>query len=219
MLVAEARQYLARYLFQSDDIFKPVKMLSGGERGRLALAILALEGANFLLLDEPTNHLDIPAQEMLQTVLENFEGTILLVTHDRYLVDRLATQLWLLEDGHLEIFEGTYQEYVAERELQATQRKETVTKKNDMARQRKSMARARDNQNRKRVALLEQVEKEIAKLESNLKEIGQSLQQASEAKNIDEIQSLSLEYAAAESRLEEMLREWEELAREHSLAG
>ncbi len=219
MLVAEARQYLARYLFQSDDIFKPVRLLSGGERGRLALAILALEGANFLLLDEPTNHLDIPAQEMLQTVLENFEGTILLVTHDRYLVDRLASQLWLLENGRLKIFEGTYQEYVAERERQAALRKEVVTKNNDMARQLKSVARARDNQNRKRVAHLELVEKEIGQRESDLKEIGQLLQQASEAKEIDKIQSLSLEYAAAESQLEEMLREWEELAREHSLAG
>jgi hypothetical protein len=81
------------------------------------------------------------------------------------------------------------------------------------------MARARDNQNRKRIARLEQVEKEIAKLESNLKEIGQLLQQASEVKDLDKIQSLSLEYAAGESQLEQMLGEWEELAREHSLAG
>ena len=99
MLTGQARSYLAQYLFRGDDVFKPVRQLSGGERGRLALAILALEGANFLLLDEPTNHLDIPAQEVLQEVLEHFDGTILLVSHDRYLVDRLATQIWELRDG------------------------------------------------------------------------------------------------------------------------
>jgi len=109
----EARSYLAQFLFRGDDAFKPVHALSGGERARLALAILALDGANFLLLDEPTNHLDIPAQEALQETLEAFEGTVLLVSHDRYLVDQLATQVWDLHEGHLHIFNGSYREYVA----------------------------------------------------------------------------------------------------------
>ena len=113
MQLSEARAHLAQYLFRSDDVFKQVSMLSGGERGKLALAILALNGANFLLLDEPTNHLDIPAQEVLQEVLEQFDGTILLVSHDRYLIDRLATQIWHLEDGVLRIFKGNYQEFLA----------------------------------------------------------------------------------------------------------
>ena len=91
------------------------RSLSGGERARLALAILALEGVNFLLLDEPTNHLDIPAQEALQEVLENFSGTILLVSHDRYLIDRLATQIWDLRDGKLTLFKGAYREYMMQR--------------------------------------------------------------------------------------------------------
>ncbi len=116
MLLGPARNYLAQYLFRGEDVFKPVKLLSGGERGRLALALLALEGANLLLLDEPTNHLDIPAQEILQQVLENFEGTILLVSHDRYLIDRLATQIWELREGRLHVFPGTYAAYMAERE-------------------------------------------------------------------------------------------------------
>ncbi|MBK8025341.1 MAG: ABC-F family ATP-binding cassette domain-containing protein [Chloroflexi bacterium] len=79
MLLSEARKHLAQYLFRADDVYKKVGMLSGGERGKLALAILTLDRANFLLLDEPTNHLDIPAQEILQEVLEQFDGTILLV--------------------------------------------------------------------------------------------------------------------------------------------
>jgi ATP-binding cassette subfamily F protein 3 len=113
MLLSEARNHLARYLFRADDVYKQVGMLSGGERAKLALAILALHGANLLLLDEPTNHLDIQAQEVLQEVLEQFDGTILLVSHDRYLIDRLATQIWHLEDGYLSIFKGSYQEFLA----------------------------------------------------------------------------------------------------------
>lgn len=117
--MTDARRHLAQFLFRKDTVFKQISMLSGGERGRLALAILALEGANFLLLDEPTNHLDIPAQEVLQEVLEHFEGTILLVSHDRYLVDRLATQIWDLQDGHLTVFEGDYAAYLEARSLEA----------------------------------------------------------------------------------------------------
>jgi ATP-binding cassette subfamily F protein 3 len=105
MGIAESRQVLALYLFRGDDVFKQVGGLSGGERGRLALAMLALHGANLLLLDEPTNHLDIQAQEALEQVLAEFGGTILLVTHDRYLVERLATQIWRIEGGQLHISE------------------------------------------------------------------------------------------------------------------
>lgn len=114
-----ARNYLAHYLFQGDDVFKPVEALSGGERGRLALALLARQGANFLLLDEPTNHLDLPAQEVLETVLTQFEGTILLISHDRYLVSQLATEIWDLRDGSLTIFTGTYTEFMAKGAVKA----------------------------------------------------------------------------------------------------
>ncbi|VAW31542.1 Bis-ABC ATPase YheS, partial [hydrothermal vent metagenome] len=116
MSKVDARNYLGQYLFRGDDVFKLVGDLSGGERGRLALALLALDEANFLLLDEPTNHLDIPSQEALQAVLEQFDGTIVLVSHDRYLVDRLATQIWELRDQRLYVFEGTYQEFLATKE-------------------------------------------------------------------------------------------------------
>ena len=115
MMLGQARNYLAQYLFRGEDVFKPVEALSGGERSRLALALLALERANFLLLDEPTNHLDIPAQEILQEVLEHFDGTILLVSHDRYLISHLATQIWELRDGRMNVFEGTYVKYVEAR--------------------------------------------------------------------------------------------------------
>ena len=116
----QARSHLAQYLFHAEDIEKTVGTLSGGERARLALSILALDGANLLLLDEPTNNLDIPAREALQEVLENFNGTILLVSHDRYLINRLATQILELREGsashpgegRLHVFQGTYREFV-----------------------------------------------------------------------------------------------------------
>ncbi len=112
MPVGAVRDYLAKFLFTGDDVFKKVQVLSGGERGRVALAKLAMQGANFLLLDEPTNHLDIPSQEILEAVLSDFDGTILLVSHDRYLIDALATQIWSLEARRLEVFKGSYREFV-----------------------------------------------------------------------------------------------------------
>jgi ATP-binding cassette subfamily F protein 3 len=110
-----ARRHLAQYLFQGDDVYKLVGALSGGERGRLALAILALQGANLLLLDEPTNHLDLPAQEVLQEVLEAYDGTILLISHDRYLVQQVATEIWALGEGALRIFNSGYADYLRAR--------------------------------------------------------------------------------------------------------
>ena len=108
----DGRNYLAAYLFRGEDVFKMVSDLSGGERGRLALALLAADGANLLLLDEPTNHLDIPSQEVLQAVLEKYDGTILLVSHDRYLINRLANQIWDIDEGRMSVFSGTFDEYL-----------------------------------------------------------------------------------------------------------
>ena len=123
MLPAEVRNYLARYLFMGDDVFRKVSTLSGGERGRLALAKLALSDANLLLLDEPTNHLDLPTQEVLQSILADYRGTIILVSHDRYLIDALASQIWEVDSQAetLHFFEGSYTQYKTERSARATQ--------------------------------------------------------------------------------------------------
>jgi len=109
----EGRGYLGRFLFSGDDVFKLVSVLSGGERSRVALAKLILESPNVLILDEPTNHLDIASREALLSVLQEFGGTILFVSHDRYLIDSLAQQLWVIGNGALLRFGGTYSEYVA----------------------------------------------------------------------------------------------------------
>jgi ATP-binding cassette subfamily F protein 3 len=219
MFVSEARSYLGRFLFQQDDVFKPVRSLSGGERGRLALAILALQKANFLLLDEPTNHLDIPGQEMLQDVLENFDGTILLVSHDRYLVNRLATQVWDLDKGRLHVFGGNYQRFVAERDRLAEIISDTAARVRQATRVRKKRRQARDNTEKARSERLVQVEQEIEALEVALAELGQQLQVASEEAAFDNIRSLSIEYGALEGQLEELMQAWENLAREQPLAG
>jgi ATP-binding cassette subfamily F protein 3 len=108
MTDAEARDHLARFLFRGEDVFKSVGVLSGGERSRLALARLAARHANLLVLDEPTNHLDLLAREQLETVLQAFEGALLFVSHDRYFIDKLATEIWPIEAGVLKRFEGNW---------------------------------------------------------------------------------------------------------------
>ena len=104
----QAREHLARFLFRGDDVFKSVGVLSGGERSRLALARLAARHANLLVLDEPTNHLDLLAREQLESVLTEFEGALLFVSHDRYFIDKLATEIWPIEAGVLKRFEGNW---------------------------------------------------------------------------------------------------------------
>ncbi|MDX1612713.1 MAG: ABC-F family ATP-binding cassette domain-containing protein [Candidatus Promineifilaceae bacterium] len=219
MDMSEARHYLAQYLFTADDVFKPVHTLSGGERGRLALAILALEGANFLLLDEPTNHLDIPAQEMLQSVLEQFQGTILLVSHDRYLIDRLATQIWHLDDGVLEVFHGSYADFVAERERQAELVKAARADRQAAARRDIDAQQAAEYAQRRRAERLVEVEAAIHELETERERLHQRLAEVTAAEAFDKIQSLTVEHAAVEQALEDLLQEWENLAREQTLAG
>ena len=106
-----ARSFLARFLFTGDDVFKPIHALSGGERSRVALAKLTLQGSNFLVLDEPTNHLDLQSRQFLEEILSEFEGTLLFVSHDRYFVDSLATKVWIIEDGVLIPYMGNYSDY------------------------------------------------------------------------------------------------------------
>ncbi|MDQ6645092.1 MAG: ATP-binding cassette domain-containing protein, partial [Chloroflexota bacterium] len=106
-----ARTFLGRFLFSGDDVFKPIGSLSGGERSRVALAKLTLQGSNLLILDEPTNHLDLQSRQFLEEVLGEFEGTLLFVSHDRYFIDSLATKVWAIEDGVLIPYMGNYTEY------------------------------------------------------------------------------------------------------------
>jgi ATP-binding cassette subfamily F protein 3 len=214
MLVAEIRNYLARYLFTGEDVFKPVRVLSGGERGRLALAKLALSDANLLLLDEPTNHLDIPAQEVLQNVMADFEGTIILVSHDRYLIDALGTQIWAIkkDEAQLEVFKGTYSEYRASQEApgaadevgEASAPDGAVAFQEERAAKNRALAKER-----RRQARLEEVETRVTELESQLEALSERL--AHPPDDPEEVLRLGDDYVEIQNELEALIVEWESL--------
>jgi ATP-binding cassette subfamily F protein 3 len=207
MLESEARAHLAPYLFRGDDVWKPVRALSGGERGRLALAILALEGVNLLLLDEPTNHLDIPAQEVLQEALEQFDGTVILVSHDRYLVDRLATQIWEIRDGRLHLFKGTYAEFVASHETPDSPPPQTGAVVAAA-----SVRVSADKQARKQERRLAILEGQIAQAESFVEDCSRRLHQKAEDGDLSALAELTRSYDEAQAFLESLLSEWTDLA-------
>ena len=214
MLVAEIRNYLARYLFKGEDVYKPVGVLSGGERGRLALAKLALSDANLLLLDEPTNHLDIPAQEVLQNVMADFDGTIILVSHDRYLIDALGTQIWEIEPegAQLKVFQGTYSEYRTFQESQGdadpvsdgARSQGAVAYQEDRAAKNRALAKARRRQNR-----LEEVENRVSELETHLEKISEQLTNPPD--NPDLVLRLGDDYVEIQNELDALIVEWEQL--------
>ena len=212
-LPAEIRDYLARFLFTGDDVFKEVNLLSGGERGRLALACLALQGANLLLLDEPTNHLDLPSQEILQAILAQFQGTILLVSHDRYLIDALASQVWevLPEEQKLIVFKGTYSEYRAFRQA-AVADTETQSPLNKIKLAEKKPARKglSKGEQQKLLARVQKLEEEIAGLEEQSRLIETQLSDP----RIDpfKVQKLAKDYSHLQAQLEERIHKWSELS-------
>jgi ATP-binding cassette subfamily F protein 3 len=213
MLPHQGRDYLGRYLFSGDDVFKRVSMLSGGERGRLALAKLALQDTNLLLLDEPTNHLDIPSQEVLQAVLDAYQGTILLVTHDRYLVDALASQIWEIDpdESHLTVFNGTYSQLKEEREKQARGEAERQAAVEGV--RRPIPRRTRDpgaKEERRRVAQLQEIENAIAKLEQQLGDLATLLEHP--PADPVEVRRLGNEYTRLQDEMDGKLAEWEKLS-------
>ena len=121
------RSLLGCFLFSGDDVFKPLGVLSGGERNRFALARILVSPSNFLLLDEPTNHLDMRAKDVLLEAIESFSGTVIFVSHDRYFLDRLATKVLEVKDGNVEIYPGTFAEFVRDREEAALSPRPTLS--------------------------------------------------------------------------------------------
>ena len=210
MMEGEARDYLAKFLFSGDDVFKEVNVLSGGERGRLAMACLALQGANLLLLDEPTNHLDLPSQEILQRILAEFSGTVLLITHDRYLVDAVATQIWevLPEDQSMLIFEGNYSQYRSRQAEEggsvAEEHKEEKSKTTGQPRP--------EGSKRLNPRLLRELEANISALEEELAEVGAKLENPLEA--TESVADLGSQYVSVKGRLDEAWEKWDALFRE-----
>lgn len=206
-LPSETRDYLARFQFTGDDVFKKVEVLSGGERGRLALAKLALSNANLLLLDEPTNHLDIPAQEALQEVLGEYHGTILLVSHDRYLIDALASQIWEVQpdEGSLSVYEGSYTQYRLQREAEKAQARQGPAR----AVQVLPRKRGESSAERRRKARLEELENAISDLEHQIADLERKLE--TPPADALQVQRMGEEYVRLQDEVAELLTEWERL--------
>jgi len=212
LTTGEARNLLARYRFSGEDVFKRVGDLSGGEQARVALAVLALQGANALILDEPTNHLDIPSQEVLQEVLAGFGGTLLVVTHDRYLIRRLATCVWAIEDGQLWEFKQGYDEY---HDWEARRRQQRRTSQERRARTDRARAREARRAVQREAArqALRQAELEgtIQHLEVRRAQLEAQLAVASEQQQVERVRQLGAEYRQVEAELDALLAAWTEV--------
>ncbi|MCA9860546.1 MAG: ABC-F family ATP-binding cassette domain-containing protein, partial [Thermomicrobiales bacterium] len=204
-----ARTFLGRFLFSDDDVFKPIGALSGGERSRLALGLLLLERANFLVLDEPTNHLDVSARESLEEMLAGFPGTLLFVSHDRYFIDKLATRLWIVEDGKVVQLFGNYSDYQRTKAGAAPSPKPEpapapIAPKPEAAH--KSATTRSESAVRKAIT---HAEREISKLESRLNEISDALTIAEVDQDFEKMAELSDQFDTTQERLELAYETWE----------
>lgn len=207
----EARNILGMFLFRGDDVFKTVGMLSGGEKARLSLLCLFLEKPNFLILDEPTNHLDIPTREIMEDAIEAFGGTCLVVSHDRYFLDKVADRILELDHGKLTEYLGNYSYYKEKKQdLEAFEKdrngkeeeeKEKEEKPRENEHQVKTEVSAAD------VSKLSHVEMEIGRLEATMKMY--TVQMSINPENYAE---LADEYEEAKKKLDKLYAKWDELA-------
>lgn len=212
MLPAQIRDYLAKYLFSGDDVFKKVKVLSGGEKGRLSLAILSLQGANLLLLDEPMNHLDIDSQELLQSVLKSYEGTIILVSHDRYLIDAVGTQIWeVMPDKHtLAVYSGTYSQYKEYKKQTAAVQVKNADRTAPLKKEENPEKKKLSNGviwklNRQR----EELESKISVLEKEIADLSEKMN--SSVLSFEEMTSAGVLYNKKQQEMDELFEQWSEI--------
>ncbi len=210
-----ARSFLGRFLFSGDDVFKSIGSLSGGERSRVALAKLTLQGSNVLILDEPTNHLDLQSRQFLEEVLGEFEGTLLFVSHDRYFIDSLATKVWVIEDGVLIPYMGNYTDYRTRKRPIVLDVPEPIKNTTNIpARVKTSVspsASGQKKQLRVKVRSIEDVEREIDKVETRVKTLEDELAQAALKGDAAQLTQLYADYEQAKTRVDELLIEWEQL--------
>ena len=214
----ELRSFLARFLFTGEEIFKNVADLSGGEKGRLALAKLIYSGVNVLVLDEPTNHLDIPSREALEAALDNYPGTILAVSHDRYFLDEISTQILSFEDeGKIEIFDGNYTEFHDWKQTEAARNKSNDSAKNAPAVKISEPVIASSNSNlskNQRQTIekrIKEIESEIPRLEAKSSELTDKMNQPEIVAARAKLDKISAEYEANERETQILYKEWEDL--------
>lgn len=212
MTNTKIRNTLAAFLFTGDDVFKQIKDLSGGEKGRLSLAKLMLSNANFILLDEPTNHLDIASKEILEDALNSYTGTLIYVSHDRYFINRTASRILELRDKQFHNYLGNY-DYYLEKKVEPIKDNTTfkqVTEtdsKIDWKAQKEEQAKIRKREND-----LKKCEETIEKLETKIAEIEAKMTQPEIATNSAELNKLTKEQAELNEQLNQQMEIWEALA-------
>lgn len=215
----DVRSILASFLFTAEDIDKTVGQLSGGQKARLTLTVLSLEKDNFLLMDEPTNHLDIEAKEVLEEALDNYDGTLLFVSHDRYFINELANKIISVRDGHAKIYNGNYSYYLDEKAKQATAAQEAEAQTAEAettpaASQNKGKLsyqeqKARDSQKRKLERAVSDAEAKIEKLEAEEKEIQTEMANPDIAASFEKLGPLQEKLSAVQKQLDQANNDWE----------
>lgn len=220
----KVRNVLAAFLFTGDDVFKLIRDLSGGEKGRVSLAKLMLSDANLLFLDEPTNHLDIVSKEILEQAVSSYKGTVVYVSHDRYFINRTATRIMELKDNRFICFNGTYDYYLEKRDtlLKLSEERSKgyhpgtpvsgsqaagAGSKEEWENAKKKQAETRKIENE-----LKKCEEEINRLESRNSEISKEMELPEVATHPQKLMELSSEHDDNSKKLEELLSKWEELS-------
>ena len=201
----EARDHLGRFLFSGDEVEKRVTMLSGGERSRLALAMLVLSEANLLLLDEPTNHLDIPSREALEAALSRYTGTLVFASHDRRLIARLAARLWVVEGDDLRSLDGTLEEYDRQQE-------QTGAAPAERPRVAMAATAAKPAGGRRRLEAISALEEQIQAHEQELDALGAAINQASGRQDSFAVAELGQRFEAQQATVAKLMRDWERLS-------
>ena len=218
LTISQARGLLGRFLFSGEDVDKKMSSLSGGERSRVALALLSLVEGNLLLFDEPTNHLDLASQEILEAALVAYDGTILLVSHDRALLEAITTQTWIVEGDALRVHGHGYTEYRRRRVASDPEASEDASGRSRSRKDRRSGSPAKTNRRQQEPAQereaeeRKEAERAIESLESRIATLEASLIGASERGDAGEIASLGAEHKAAVAELEARYALWEQLA-------
>lgn len=205
------RSALALFLFKGDEVFKKIETLSGGERARVALCRLMLAQNNLLLLDEPTNHLDLESREVLEEALDGYDGTIVCVSHDRYLINRLATSVMYFENGTVKRVDGNYDSYLEVRtvaEKPVAEEKESANK-NEYLRKKQEASRIR-----KLRTAFSKCEQEIAECERKISDIAEMLSSEEYSSDYLKVAELSAESGELNKRLEELMERWTAMATE-----
>ncbi len=210
-----ARNRLASFKFRGEDVFKPVSALSGGEQSRLRLCMLMDEKINLLVLDEPTNHLDIQSREWIEEAVEEYEGNLLFVSHDRYFIDRFANRIWLLENGQVTDFKGTYAQFRAARERGAAGK--VVSNPAVQAVQPVPEEKKEKKEKPKRPGGTKNLEKEVnaaeravAKAEEQMEQLNAAIEEA--AADYKKLQELCEQRETLEGELMELYEKWEQLS-------